>query len=50
MFTQKLDTLISNGVANICVRDTKPKGIGLVSWSCTGDDRQLQTIIFNNLL
>ena len=38
MFTDKIDTIISNGVATIGRKDLIPKVIGTVSWCCTDHD------------
>ena len=43
MFTDRIDPIISNGVATIEGKYLIPKGIGTVIWSWTDDDGQLHT-------
>ena len=50
MFTDKIDPIISNGVATIGEKYLIPKGIGTVCLSWTYDDGQLYTNKFNNLI
>ena len=50
MFTEKIDPIISNGVANIGGKDLIPKVIRTVSWSWNYDEFQLHTKKFNNLI
>ena len=50
MFTDKIETIISNGVATICGIFLIPKGIGTVSWSWTDYEGQLHTKKLNNVI
>ena len=50
MLTYKVDTIISNGVANIAGKDLIPKGIGTFIWFWTDDEGQLHTNKLNNVL
>ena len=50
MFTDKIETIIYNGVATICGKDLIPKGVGTVSWSWTDDEGQLNSNKLNNVL
>ena len=50
MFINKIEPIISNGVANIGGKYLIPKGIGTVRWSCTDDEGKLHLKIFNNVL
>ena len=43
MFTDKIDPIIYNGVANIGGKDLIPKWICTVSWSWTDDEGQIHT-------
>ena len=50
MFTDKIETNISNGFDTIVGKDIIPKGIGTVNCSCTDDEGKLHTNKLNNLL
>ena len=50
MFTDKIDPIISSGVATIGGKDVISKDIGIFSWSCTNDERKLHTQKLNNVL
>ena len=50
MFTDKIEPIISNVVANICEKGIILKVIGTVSWSWNDVEDQLYTMKFNNLL
>ena len=50
MFTDKIDTIISNGVENICGKDIITKKIVTVIWSWTDDERQPNKNKLGNLL
>ena len=50
MFTDNIDTIISNGVATICGKDVIPKYIGTVIWSWIDDEGVLHTNKLNNVL
>ena len=50
MFSDKIEPIISNGVANIGGKDIIPKWIGTVICYCTDDKGQLHTNKFNNVL
>ena len=47
IFTDKIHTIVSNGVETIGEQYIIPKGIGIVSWSCTDDEGKLYTNILN---
>ena len=49
MFTDKIDPIISNGVATIDGKFIIPKDIGTVSWSWNFDEGQLHTKKLNNV-
>ena len=49
MFTEKIEPIIYNGVANIGEKYLIPKGIGTVTWSWTDDGGQLHTKRLNNV-
>ena len=49
MFTEKIDPIISNGVANIGGKDIIPKGVGKFSWYWTDDEGQLHKNKLNNV-
>ena len=48
-FTNKIYTIITNGMETICGNDLIPKGIGTVSWSSTDNKGQLHTKKLNNV-
>ena len=50
MFTDKIEVIIYNVVANIGWKDIIPKEIGTVSWSWNDDDGKLHTKKLNNVL
>ena len=50
MFSDKIDTVIYNGVANIGPKYLIPKVIGAVSWSYKYDEIQLHTNKLNHIL
>ena len=50
MFTDNIETIVSNGPANIGGKYLIPKGIGTVSWSWTDDEGKLHTNKFTNVL
>ena len=50
MFTDKIESIISNGVVYIGGKDLIPKGIGTVVWYYNDDGGQLHTKKLNNLL
>ena len=50
MFSDKIYSITSNGVATIGGKDIIPKWIGAVSWSLTGYEGQLYTNKLNNVL
>ena len=43
MLTDKIEPIISNGVATIYVNDLFPKGIGTVIWTWTDDEGEIHT-------
>ena len=49
MFTGKIEPIVYNGVATIGGKDIIQKGVGIFSWSYTGDDGQMHTNKFNNI-
>ena len=49
MFTDKIELINSNGVANISGEHLILKGIVIVSWSWTDDEGQLHIKKFNNV-
>ena len=49
MFTDKIDPIIYNGVANIGGKYLIPKGIDTVIWSWTDYEGKLHTNILNNV-
>ena len=49
MFTDKIETIISNGVSTIGGKDLIPKGIYTVSWSFNDDEVKLHTNKFNRV-
>ena len=50
MFTDKLQPIISYGVATMGGKYIIPKGIGTVSWSWNDDEGKLYTNKWNNAL
>ena len=50
MLTDKIEPIISNGVATIGGKYLITKGIGTIIWSWTDDERQLHTNKLNNVL
>ena len=50
MFTDKVETIISNGVETIDGNDIIIKEIDTVSWSWTDNEGQLHTKKFNNVI
>ena len=50
MFTDKIDPIVSNGVATIAVKDIITKDIGTVNWYWTYDEVQLHRMKLNNVL
>ena len=50
MFTDKIEPIISNGVATIGRKDLITKRIGTVIWSSTDDEGKLHTNRSNNIL
>ena len=50
IFNDKIEPIISNGVATIGGNNLITKGIGTVIWSCTYDEGKLHTNKLNNLL
>ena len=50
MFTDKIELIVSNGVANICGKDIIPKGDDTVRWYWTGYEWQFHTKKLNNVL
>ena len=43
MFSDKIDPIMSNGVAKICGKYLHHKGVVAVRWSWTGDEGQIHT-------
>ena len=50
MFTDKIETIIYNGVSTIGGKDVIKKVVGTVRYSWTGDEVQLHTNKLNNVL
>ena len=50
MFTDKIEPIIYNVVANICVKDTIKKVIIIVIWSWNNYEVKLNTNKFNNVV
>ena len=50
MFTDKIESIIYNGVATIGGEYLIKKGIGTVIWSWTDDEGKLQTKKLNNVI
>ena len=50
MFTDQINTIISNGVENIGRKDIIQKGVSRVRWSWDDDEGQPHTNKFNNVL
>ena len=50
MITDKIDSIINNGVEKIGGKEPITKAIGKISWSWNGDEGQLQTNKLNNAL
>ena len=50
MFTDKIDSTISNGLATIGGKYIIPNGISTVSWSWNYNEGQLHTKKLNNVL
>ena len=50
MFTDKIEPIIYDGVANIGGKDIIPKGIGTFNWSWTDNEGKLHTNKLNNVL
>ena len=50
MFTDKIEPIISNGVATIGGKNIITKGIGTVSWSWNDDEKQIHKNQSNNVL
>ena len=49
ILTDNIYPIIYNGVATIGGKDIIQKGVGIFSWSYTGDDGQMHTNKFNNI-
>ena len=50
MFNDKIDSIISNGVATIGGKYIIPKVVFTVSWYWTDDEGQMHTKDFNNII